>query len=71
MALWTYMFLKLGLKNEKYIYDNRPPKFNKNYRTRAARVKGFPEIKCFLSASFWATLHTNELRLTLNELCAP
>ncbi len=50
IALWTYMFLKLGLNNEKYIH-NRPPKFNKNYRTRAARVKGFPEIKCFPSGS--------------------
>jgi hypothetical protein len=50
MAPWTYMFLKLGLNNEKYIH-NRSPKFNKNYRTRAARVKGFSEIKCFPSDS--------------------
>jgi hypothetical protein len=50
IALWTYMFLKLGLNNKKYIH-NRPPKFNKNYQTRAARVKGFPEIKCFPSGS--------------------
>ena len=29
----------------------RPPKINKIYRTRAARVKGFPEYKCFSSSS--------------------
>ncbi len=29
----------------------RPPKINKIYRTRAARVKGFPENKCFSSSS--------------------
>ncbi len=29
----------------------QPPKINKIYQTRAARVKGFPEIKCFPSGS--------------------